>query len=202
MLGSEGGCAEPVDVWSVGCMFGEMLGSQGPLFPGNNYSDQVRRDPRHLRLSMLRILILFIVKGKYFARCLSKILPSCKLVACYTPPTTVQARVAMSSRGQCRTNVYWHRKMLLLLSFAPSTSVCPTGVDESMCRVLDSMERLNLSSMNAPTPLSQTTHPGYGLGNVPSGITKADWTLFMDTNRFAMADQPHAGCRWHARHRK
>ncbi|CAN0365076.1 unnamed protein product, partial [Ectocarpus sp. 12 AP-2014] len=41
MLGSEGRCAQPVDVWSVGCIFGEMLGSQGPLFPGKNDTDQV-----------------------------------------------------------------------------------------------------------------------------------------------------------------
>ncbi|CBJ29861.1 Dihydrolipoamide S-acetyltransferase [Ectocarpus siliculosus] len=41
MLGSEGGCAEPVDVWSVGCIFGEMLGSRGPLFPGKNDTDQI-----------------------------------------------------------------------------------------------------------------------------------------------------------------
>ncbi|CAM9490674.1 unnamed protein product [Ectocarpus fasciculatus] len=40
MLGSEGLCTEPVDVWSVGCIFGEMLGSQGPLFPGKSCTDQ------------------------------------------------------------------------------------------------------------------------------------------------------------------
>lgn len=41
MLGPEGGYAEPVDMWSIGCIFGEMLGSRGPLFPGKSYGDQV-----------------------------------------------------------------------------------------------------------------------------------------------------------------
>ena len=43
MLGPEGGYAAPVDMWSVGCIFGEMLGTKGALFPGKNYIDQVRR---------------------------------------------------------------------------------------------------------------------------------------------------------------
>lgn len=42
MLGPEDSYGEPVDVWSVGCIFGEMLGSRGALFPGQNYMDQVR----------------------------------------------------------------------------------------------------------------------------------------------------------------
>lgn len=42
MLGPEDSYGEPVDIWSVGCIFGEMLGSRGALFPGQNYIDQVR----------------------------------------------------------------------------------------------------------------------------------------------------------------
>ena len=43
MLGPEGGYATPVDMWSVGCIFGEMLGTKGALFPGKNYIDQVKK---------------------------------------------------------------------------------------------------------------------------------------------------------------
>ncbi|CAM9109497.1 unnamed protein product [Pylaiella littoralis] len=43
VLGPEGSCGEPVDVWSVGCIFGEMLGSRGALFPGESLADQVRQ---------------------------------------------------------------------------------------------------------------------------------------------------------------
>lgn len=43
MLGPEGGYAEPVDMWSVGCIFGELLGCRSALFPGKNYIDQVGR---------------------------------------------------------------------------------------------------------------------------------------------------------------
>lgn len=42
MLGPEGSYGEPVDIWSVGCILGEMLGSRGALFPGQHYIDQVR----------------------------------------------------------------------------------------------------------------------------------------------------------------
>ena len=48
MLGPEGGYAAPVDMWSVGCILGEMLGSKGALFPGKNYIDQVRVTQRRV----------------------------------------------------------------------------------------------------------------------------------------------------------
>ena len=32
---------EAIDVWSVGCIFGEMLGRK-PLFPGNDYIHQLK----------------------------------------------------------------------------------------------------------------------------------------------------------------
>lgn len=31
-----------IDIWSVGCIFAELLG-RAPLFPGNDYLDQIRR---------------------------------------------------------------------------------------------------------------------------------------------------------------
>lgn len=46
MLGPEGVYGEPVDIWSVGCIFGEMLGSRGALFPGQHYIDQVLKSVR------------------------------------------------------------------------------------------------------------------------------------------------------------
>lgn len=33
---------KPVDIWSVGCIFAELLGRK-PLFPGNNYLDQLEK---------------------------------------------------------------------------------------------------------------------------------------------------------------
>ena len=33
--------AQAVDVWSLGCIFAELLARQ-PLFPGNDYIDQLR----------------------------------------------------------------------------------------------------------------------------------------------------------------
>ncbi|CAM9426501.1 unnamed protein product, partial [Hapterophycus canaliculatus] len=41
ILGSKERDGKPMDIWSVGCIFGEMLGSPGPLFPGKHYVDQV-----------------------------------------------------------------------------------------------------------------------------------------------------------------
>lgn len=41
ILGPDGGYAEPVDMWSIGCIFGEMLGSRGALFPGRSCIEQV-----------------------------------------------------------------------------------------------------------------------------------------------------------------
>ncbi|CAM9331285.1 unnamed protein product [Scytosiphon promiscuus] len=41
ILESKGGDGKPLDMWSVGCILGEMLGSRGPLFPGKNQADQV-----------------------------------------------------------------------------------------------------------------------------------------------------------------
>ena len=55
MLGPEGVYGEPVDIWSVGCIFGEMLGSRGPLFPGQHYIDQVREKSRCCRCEILLV---------------------------------------------------------------------------------------------------------------------------------------------------
>lgn len=56
ILGSEGGDGKPADMWSVGCIFGEMLGSRGPLFPGNNNVDQVQR------ASLKRLALMLTVR--------------------------------------------------------------------------------------------------------------------------------------------
>lgn len=45
MLGPEGVYSAPVDMWAVGCIFGEMLGCQGALFPGKNHVDEVSKKP-------------------------------------------------------------------------------------------------------------------------------------------------------------
>lgn len=42
MLGPAGGYSVSVDMWSVGCILGELLGCRGALFPGKDYIDQVR----------------------------------------------------------------------------------------------------------------------------------------------------------------
>ena len=34
--------SKPVDIWSIGCIFAELLGRQ-PLFPGDNYLDQIQK---------------------------------------------------------------------------------------------------------------------------------------------------------------
>lgn len=136
MLGSEGGCAEPVDVWSVGCIFGEMLGSQGPLFPGKSCTDQVRRNSSRLRHSALTTLIIYILDGQYLARCLSKIFPA---LSRFTPPNdssthmspcTQVESAAQTSIGMPRC--CWSCRLHPIYSIP----LCPTGVDESICREL------------------------------------------------------------------
>ncbi len=42
MLSPNGTYAEAVDMWSIGCIFGEML-NRKPLFPGKDFMDQLTR---------------------------------------------------------------------------------------------------------------------------------------------------------------
>lgn len=65
----------PVDMWSVGCIFGEMI-SRRPLFPGSSDSDQLVRifQVDTMRWPMLIVVVLFILNpsthvccGRYYS---------------------------------------------------------------------------------------------------------------------------------------
>jgi serine/threonine protein kinase len=70
MLCPDGLYTYAVDLWSVGCIFAELLGRQ-PLFPGNNFVDQLTlifgvigspsaEEVAHIRNNQVLLLLLII----------------------------------------------------------------------------------------------------------------------------------------------
>jgi len=98
----------PLDVWAVGCIFGEMLGRK-PLFPGNDYIHQLKLITKLLGTPSAEVCVCFLPS-------LPPYLPTPSL-----PPSLPTPSLSPSFPG----NDYIHQLTLITkLLGTPSAEVC------------------------------------------------------------------------------